>query len=648
MHRYKAAQIAPELSLSKHAEEAGLARGYPMLALPVREVLQLERFPKHEDIKDKLVEIHEGMKVIFISQTWLTKDHNDNAANEKCQLLKRVLSRAIEGRLNVQVCLPALLHGMDKPLRISKKQLQADLTDGFVWLDLWSVPQQDRSAQKLAIGTLAHYVASSTYFLCLVESDHVHEDGSRRDFEAWLRRGWCQLEVTANWLSLKAKPFLVVAGTQVWAHMPGGVQGNQCLDRYVGHLDYSYESDRDVVCGVLSKFIDARIRVGEDDASDMGLLWARFLRCYKPKLLSGSDYAAPAKAALGGSLPEWMDLLQFRSVHDGAATGLTPLRFACLAGRADLVKELLDAGADIHARLKRNWVQVHWIRGETPLHVACMHHNELELVQLLIQRGANPGRFDGAGHRPVEYACWTPFDGPATLEALIAHDARLFDRRGRSGFAATDFWAYNSHVGGFKYLKQHHTELFEAIKAVYKHTWLTRVLFNAWSDETLAFWLAEGLKVNHADWTPHEAPPVHSIERVFRVVGAVVRFTMRFATPGVMSMFLGVLNDADALHWTSLYGNLRAARLLIAHGADVNSRHNQMRMTPLHVAGAFGQLSHIQYLLSVGADAQLKDRLGHTAEWHARRHSHDEAADLLRSATTATSRPLAKSAQWRS
>ena len=66
------------------ADRAGFKASFPMYVLPVREVLKLDRFLQHEQLKDKLVEAQDGMKIVFVSQTWLTHAHNDNAANDKC------------------------------------------------------------------------------------------------------------------------------------------------------------------------------------------------------------------------------------------------------------------------------------------------------------------------------------------------------------------------------------------------------------------------------------------------------------------------------------------------------------------------------------------------------------------------------------
>ena len=54
-------------------------------------------------------------------------------------------------------------------------------------------------------------------------------------------------------------------------------------------------------------------------------------------------------------LEAWMRTMRFSHVNDHTKRGsnsLPPLMYAVQAGRADLTAQLLDAGADIHARIR--------------------------------------------------------------------------------------------------------------------------------------------------------------------------------------------------------------------------------------------------------------------------------------------------------
>ncbi len=124
--------------------------------------------------------------------------------------------------------------------------------------------------------------------------------------------------------------------------------------------------------------------------------------------------------------------------------------------------------------------------------------------------------------------------------------------------------------------------------------------------------------------------------------------------------------DADAksrgctaLWWACQYGQIEIARLLISRGADINARDERdgfsplaqavgeshldlVRFliasgadpnqesnhaeggTPLHTACAYGLAACAELLLSLGADAGLKDREGRTPQDFARMYGHNE------------------------
>ncbi len=65
-------------------------RSFPMMVLPVSKALELEEFPKHEDVKQHLVEWQPSMgNVAFFSHTWLSWTHPDGAHPPKWNLLRR-------------------------------------------------------------------------------------------------------------------------------------------------------------------------------------------------------------------------------------------------------------------------------------------------------------------------------------------------------------------------------------------------------------------------------------------------------------------------------------------------------------------------------------------------------------------------------
>ncbi len=66
-----------------------------------------------------------------------------------------------------------------------------------------------------------------------------------------------------------------------------------------------------------------------------------------------------------------------------------------------------------------------------------------------------------------------------------------------------------------------------------------------------------------------------------------------------------------ALHQAAVNGNINVLKLLLSHGAQVNS-FNSLNETPLHFAARFGQLSALKVLIAHGA--RLNEKSKHTKD----------------------------------
>jgi uncharacterized protein len=76
------------------------------------------------------------------------------------------------------------------------------------------------------------------------------------------------------------------------------------------------------------------------------------------------------------------------------------------------------------------------------------------------------------------------------------------------------------------------------------------------------------------------------------------------------------------------------ARLLVAAGADVNSRQ-QGNLTPLHAAAQNGELELVRLLLQHGADPKAADDQGRTAVDFAREQGHGHVVAVITAAIEA-------------
>lgn len=68
-----------------------------------------------------------------------------------------------------------------------------------------------------------------------------------------------------------------------------------------------------------------------------------------------------------------------------------------------------------------------------------------------------------------------------------------------------------------------------------------------------------------------------------------------------------------ALHHAAYKGNAELCKLLIEHGADINSDSHDHRYSPLHFAALSGSTATVQHLLTAGAKTYYTNTLGRTA-----------------------------------
>ena len=241
---------------------------------------------------------------------------------------------------------------------------------------------------------------------------------------------------------------------------------------------------------------------------------------------------------------------------------LTPLHVACMFGRADVVKILIEAGASVNAKTAR---------AETPLQLA-VKKGYAEVTRLLIQNGG------------VDVG---PSNGPQSLLHVATRNghvgvARLLIQNGLSKQVKSAFIAiFDKSIDEFsvscemvnllvEYGADVNTFLGGAALDKSAATPLHRVAVQEGCDELAKILIEHGAKINVTDE-----------------------------------------NGSSPLIFAATCGNVSVAKIFIAHGAEVNLQ-NSKKNSALHCASELGFLSIIKLLVNHGANLHLKDEQGHT------------------------------------
>lgn len=237
----------------------------------------------------------------------------------------------------------------------------------------------------------------------------------------------------------------------------------------------------------------------------------------------------------------------------------TPLHSAAEQGHTDIVRLLLDNGADIHAQTES---------GQTPLHGAAKE-GHIDTVQLLLDNGADI-------HVQAEYR-GTPIHGAAggghtdIVRLLLDNGADIHVQAGMDG-----------------------TPLHAAAGGGYMD--IVRLLLDSGADIHVQSEY-DGTPLHSAAMSRHQ-----EIVQLFLDMGADV-------------------NTRSALYGTPLdsaakYGATKNVRLLLENGADVHVRGG-IDGTPLRAAAAEGHVEIVRLLLDNGADIDAQSTYDETALFEA-------------------------------
>lgn len=340
---------------------------------------------------------------------------------------------------------------------------------------------------------------------------------------------------------------------------------------------------------------------------------------------------------------------------------VTPLRLAVRANNLEMVKILIEAGANpnsdqeslpLHVAafngnfdilrylLSKGAALTHPVTGWTALHSAASG-GHIEIADYLIAQGVNINSQDEDGQTPLMYAS----EYPIPLVKLLVSKGAELNLIDASGETALD-WANRlgrKRPQTAKYLKilgamqgdAIHQQLFAAVRSD-----------DAQAVATLA---AKGISMNilYEDTTPLVIATLETqnpdMIKLLYQLGA----DLSLEDPAIQASYLGfnrfvrILADMGAplrnlkTGWTALHSAVSGGHtdlaewLIVIKSLDVNAQDEDGE-TPLMYATRHTDMQLIKLLLAKGADVNLKDNDGQTAYDWAVRRDNLEAAEYLK------------------
>ncbi len=319
------------------------------------------------------------------------------------------------------------------------------------------------------------------------------------------------------------------------------------------------------------------------------------------------------------------------------ASGLPRLFIAANFGHLDMVAALLDQGESIdEVAVPSNW---------TPLHGAIVSGSDLKLINLLLQRGANPNAVDGIGRTPLHIAAIT--GRPGLVQALLkaGADASIKDdfgntplnyavragaapsvqlMAGREGAQDPNNYGYTPYTIAMEMDRPELASMLQPPPPAELPP-LPKEF-----DEILAM------------VTPPQAAPEIAAAQRERWTNAVhhgMPLLHLAAQSGVKQAVNQLANSSDikqrdadgfqALHYAVEGTVSEISSDLIDAGAPVNDQENLPKWSPLHFAAAAGRPDMVKLLLDNGAKKDLRDSMGRTPADVAKMFGNDLLAAQL-------------------
>jgi ankyrin repeat protein len=287
--------------------------------------------------------------------------------------------------------------------------------------------------------------------------------------------------------------------------------------------------------------------------------------------------------------------------------------------KLEQIKDLLDRGASIHARDRD---------GNTPLILAAASF-EPDIVRLLLERGADANAVNYKSGRTALVAA-IGFNDRVMLEALLASGADINLREppiGQSEYQALT-WEQKKTI--YLSLGEGEAESVSRLRGI-MGLGFAPIHQAAFSGELMALELLFelGADIEARDYRGHTPLYIACEEHMNKAAGFLLDRGALIEAKNFEEM--------TPLMGAASWGNLQGAELLLPRGADVQARDRRDRDTLMHAilgrgAGSEATPGLVRVLIRAGCDVRAVSDEGCTALDYASRREMEEIVELLEEA----------------
>jgi len=254
-------------------------------------------------------------------------------------------------------------------------------------------------------------------------------------------------------------------------------------------------------------------------------------------------------------------------------TYFTPLNLASYEGKLDIVKYLLEKGADINTKDRE---------GSTPLQNAAAR-GWLDIAKLLVEKGSNVNYRDDNDVTSLHFACMS---GNLDLVKYLVEKGADINAVSKIGRKPAVEGVFSGNIEIIRYMESKGADM-KNLEAGTGNTAL-HIATGRGNIDIIKYFISKGYDVNKK-------------------------------------------NDASQtpFTWAIGRGNTEVLKLFFENGADVNFKDRISGKTTLHFATVKGNKELTDFLIKKGADVNITDNNNHTPLFYASYYDYPDIAKLL-------------------